>query len=297
MKFSALFQKNHILFDQKIKNTKELLSLASRTLSIHTSLDAHEIEAALSHRESLGPTCIGNQTMVPHAHLEKLEDCIIGYIRIEKPLLLECGETVKHVFFFISSSSLITIHLNILKAIAEIVTRHLDQLERCETAEEFIETIENTKIKIETNLVAKDFMHQVPSIRAEDTLSKAVDMMREQNWSHVPVTDNNGKFIGTVDFLDILATSMPDYVLRLSDLSFLSEFTPVKQFIQKEKELTVKPYIKHINTMIVPEDVSYVEVIFLMIKHKHRYLVTIDNDNNFKGVIRTVDVVNQIFRA
>lgn len=140
-------------------------------------------------------------------------------------------------------------------------------------------------------------MHQVPSIRAEDTLSKAVDLMREQNWSHVPVTDNNGKFIGTVDFLDILATSMPDYVLRLSDLSFLSEFTPVKQFIQKEKELTVKPYIKHINTMIVPEDVSYVEVIFLMIKHKHRYLVTIDNDNNFKGVIRTVDVVNQIFRA
>lgn len=296
MKFATLFQKKHIIFGSRIHNTAELFSLAARSFS-EGMINPDEIENALQHRESLGSTYIGNGVMIPHAHLDDLEDHILGYIRPEKPFLLAGNETVKHIFIFVSSRDQATFHLKLLKAISEVTTRHLDLLDKARNAEQFINAINDTDIELESHLRASDFMCTVMPIRENDSLSKAVDMMKEQNLSYVPVVDENGFFIGTVDFLDILSTSMPDYVMRLSDLSFISDLEPIKQFLHKERTLSVKPYIKNVNTMIVPVDASYVEVLFLMAKYKHRYLISVDKNGLFSGLIRSVDVISRILRA
>lgn len=297
MKFAALLQKKHILINQKIHSAAELFSVAARILSDGTTINPQEVEKALLNRESLGSTCIGNGAMIPHARLNNINDYIICYIKPEKPLVINSGETVKHVFAIISSNDLAAFHLKVLKTINEIISSHLEGLEKVKTADQFIAIVDDNDISIESHLSAVDFAQTVPSVRETDLLSKAVNMMREQNWSHVPVTNESGLFLGTVDFLDILTTSIPDYALRLSDLSFLSEFEPIKQFFHKENTLIIKPYIRHIDTMIISEDVSYVEVFFLMVKHKHRFLVCVDKNGLFLGVIRTVDVINRILRA
>lgn len=297
MKFATLLQKKHILIDQDIRDIPELFRVAAEALADGTTLEPHEIESAIKYRESLGSTYIGNGTMIPHAHLDKINDCIVSYIRPRTPLTLANGETVEHVFTFISSHDFAAFHLKIMKTISEMTKGYLSKLKNVNSAEHFIGALDKENILIESHLKAADFMQEIAAVYETDLLSKAIDLMKEQNWSHLPVVDNKGKYLGTVDFLDILATSIPDYALRISDLSFLSDFEPIKQFLQKENSIKIKPYIKNISTMIVPEDASYVEVFFLMVKHKHRFLVSVDNNNNFKGVIRSVDVISRILRA
>ncbi len=297
MKLSTLFQKDHVFIDHQVQNTGQLFVFASRIMSESTGVDASSIEAALLHRESLGGTVLGKETMVPHAYVEGLKDYIIMYVRLKSPLLLDGGNTVRHAFIILTSREMAAFHLKIMRAVADILTNHDQILLSAGSAESFISELEKTGVRVESHLHARDFLQSVPSIRETDSVSRAVDLMKEQNWSHVPVTDVNGRFVGTVDFIDVLGATMPDYVMRLSDLSFLEDFEPLKQFALKENSMSVRAYIKNISTMIVTDDVSYVEVLFLMVKHRHRFLIAVDQKGLFLGVIRSMDVINRIFRA
>ena len=298
MKFSTLFSPQLIFLDHKAQTIDEVLSVASKAFAHETGAAVDVIKTKLVHRESLGPTYIDKNVMVPHAYMEELHDCLVLFIRTATEIPVpQTNFRSRYFFVILTSKEFATLYLNILRSISEILSNHFDIAAHSSTAEEFIDRVDSSEIRVQKHLCARDLMSSPSSISENETLSHAVDIMKERGTTHLSVVDEKNGFKGVIEFLDILTTSMPEYSLRLNDLSFLEDFEPIGHFLQHENSVQVKKFLKYDTTMIITEETSFVEVFFLMAKYKHKLLVVTNKSNQPTGIIRTSDIINKAFRA
>jgi CBS domain-containing protein len=55
---------------------------------------------------------------------------------------------------------------------------------------------------------AKDIMSASISVKPDDKVQKAIEIMLDEDFYEVPVVDNVGKLIGEIDFSDIVSTAV-----------------------------------------------------------------------------------------
>ena len=55
---------------------------------------------------------------------------------------------------------------------------------------------------------AKDIMSSPVSVKPEDSVDKAIDIMLDKGFYEVPVVDEEGKIVGLIDYFSIITSSM-----------------------------------------------------------------------------------------
>ena len=109
------------------KNLFQEISLQASTLF---GLDQKEVFSALSDREALGPTGMGDGMAIPHARVSNVESVEGLFIRLEKPILFEAidGIPVDLIFVLLAPLGTSGDHLKALARVSRLLrnesTRH-----------------------------------------------------------------------------------------------------------------------------------------------------------------------------
>lgn len=117
-------------------------------------------------------------------------------------------------------------------------------------------------------MIAIDLLSEVvPAINKNDKASEALNWMDVFKVSHLPIVDND-EYIGIISDADIFDMNMPE--------------TPIV-----DQCITLKrPF--------VTEDQHILEITDLIAKHKLSTLPVLDKDENYIGLIRAIDLIQEL---
>lgn len=63
-------------------------------------------------------------------------------------------------------------------------------------------------LRILSSKYAKDIMSSPVSVKPEDSIDKAIDIMLDKGFYEVPVVDEQGKIVGLINYFSIITSSM-----------------------------------------------------------------------------------------
>lgn len=120
MELADIIEPRDVLVDYAIASKAELLRALANLASERTGLDEAEILGALTNRERLGSTGMGNGVAIPHANVPNLRSPLVLMVRLKRPIAFEAIDDmpVDIVFLALSSNQGSASHLNILSSIA-----------------------------------------------------------------------------------------------------------------------------------------------------------------------------------
>ena len=131
-------------------------------------------------------------------------------------------------------------------------------------------SIEDQKREVEKVKKAESGMITEPiTIKPDQTVKEALEIMANYKISGVPVVDDEGKLIGILTNRDLRFLSRRDYN------------KPVHMFMTKEPLITAK------------EGISLEEAVEILQKHKVEKLPVVDDEGRLKGLITIKDIVKK----
>lgn len=307
MNLSSLMNEDLIFLDMSFGSYDQIITFISEKLSSQTSLPVEQIHDMLLRRERIGNTFVGHRLALPHSYVDNISDIIVLFIRLKNELKVNIDNrttTIKYVFAIITSKNKAQLYLKLLSSIAQLVSQSAYVLDNAITPNELLETLDHQEVAIDEELVAKDLICCNVVVKQTDSVSHAVDIMRQYNITFLPVADENRKLIGLIDLADLMSIALegtkidPSSIHVLRDMGTTKEifYEALKHFWKNEETKKIKDVQKDCEGCTVSETASYVEVMFLMSKHRYRYLVVLDSENHVQGVIDTGEMVHRIIR-
>ncbi|MDC7223688.1 MAG: PTS sugar transporter subunit IIA [Spirochaetales bacterium] len=297
MPFRKYLKEDSLFLDKELSDWEEALGFLSEQFEKLTTLSREEVLDLLQQREEIGSTWIGAETVMPHNHTQKVEGIHIILIRTSRPLLLPDGNEIRYIISLLTSGNEGNTYLSILQEIARLMKDESDRLNNCTDGAELLRLIGETCQITGLPLKAADLAEEWPLLYAEDTVGKALDLMKRHGVYFMPVlTEEKGRLCGVLDLVDLLKAGFPDYVFSLSDLSLIQDFKPVKFFWSREGELPVREFLRDYRPYIVRSDANYPEIFFLMIKGNRRHLLVMNREENLQGVIHPNQIIDKMLR-
>ena len=135
MQLSDLVRPDRIFIDLKPNSKKQLLQQIARLGAEATGLDERLIFDSLNARERVGSTGIGNGFALPHDKFADLDDFIVLFVRLSRPIDFDAIDDapVDLVFTLLAPEGSGAEHLKALSRIARVM-REPDMLDRLRTA-------------------------------------------------------------------------------------------------------------------------------------------------------------------
>jgi mannitol/fructose-specific phosphotransferase system IIA component (Ntr-type)/CBS domain-containing protein len=297
MNLSDYLKKALIFPKMEMQDRTEIYSfLISEMHKVYPELDVAACLQGLEAREQLGSMVYPNGVAIPHTRIEQFPHLAIAIATFAKPVFFG-KEAVKMVVMIITSSEQSALYLKAVAGFAKIASRfeHVyAEMIKSHKAEEIIQQVNMAEVELESQLLARDIMGPASLISRTATVKDATDMMKKNHVGFLAVVDDNMRYIGEINNLDILKLSIPEYVMMMEDLSFLLNFEPFKEFLRQEKSMLITNIIKcH---KVVSPNTSMVEVVFLMLKNNMNHIAVADKEGKVVGVITTKDIVEKILR-
>lgn len=300
MQLHELTSPRLVLANGRFTAAEEVISFTASRFASELNLPFEDVHQSLVKREALGGTWIGNGTIVPHAHIESMDDIGVQVITVQEQSLVQYqsyGEPLRLIIAIIASRTMATEYLLVLRAVVELVQKHGADLIGARSSEELFALIQQAQVEIHTELTARDLASPATyRVLPTDTIESFVDTVRDSGQFILPAMQPDGTLVGTVDFLDILASCFPEYVLKLPDLAFIREFEPLRSFFQAETTGTISRFVRRNAPPIIEADTSYVEVVFLFVKHRFPLLMVTDA-GRLLGTITQHDILHKLTRV
>ncbi|MFH0911000.1 MAG: PTS sugar transporter subunit IIA [Planctomycetota bacterium] len=243
MKLVSLLEPKLVLCRGRAANYPEAKEKLLALLAARTELDADFLRAALAEREALASIVIAPGIAFPHARVASLSDfhLVIGTFPHGVAMAGEKEPVRLIVLYFIPEASS-NIYLRAASAMAEFLSApgSLDRLLAASSPDALIQVLASSRVMVRNVVTARDVMTpNPPSLRLLNTLREAADLMVKHRMSEVPVTDEEGNFLGVVRAERLLKVGLPDYLLAMKSLAFLTEFEPFQDLLKNEQSMTV----------------------------------------------------------
>jgi len=297
MKLVSLLNKDLIFWDLDVNNHEELYKTVAQKVSEKFDIKADSIFDAFINRDKLGYTVFPNGISLPHGRLENFNDLIIAVVKLKKPF--EINQNQVDLFFMLLTSNVgSNLYLKTLGAFARTARNYADKIRNFKNEDEFYNFMEETGVKVNESVKAKDIMTENPfTVNLDDPLMQVMDLMKKSNHTFFPVVDSDKKYLGKIDLLDIFKIAYPEYILSLKDLSFVSNLRAYEEFAEKEKHMLVKDVFKKEKEKIIYEDQNILEVGFFFLKNHWHHVTVLDKENKVTGVISLNNILNNILRV
>ncbi len=254
------------------------------------------LEAILA-REKEAPMAYAGSIAIPHVRLENVDDILIGMTFLEKPLDYD-GVQVDWVILILTDKSSSKIYLNIVAALLRMSKdpEVMSKLRSLKDGHEVISFLKQQRIEVGSDLTIADIMVKNPvRVSAQDKLSKVDSLLNQHSIAMLPVTDDELNYLGEISILDVLKVGIPDYLMRISDLAFLSSFEPLENLLEQEEELTAADVMRTDIKCLNSSD-SVVEAVFHMLQDSRRYFCVLEN-GKVVGVLTAMDVFRKVIKA
>lgn len=145
---------------------------------------------------------------------------------------------------------------------------------------------------------AKLIMNPDPmTLRPTDTVATAADRILKHHLRHLPVVDEQGRYLGTFSVYSLLKLTLPKAVLDkygLDNVSFVTESVEdLAQRLGKRRDEPVKNWI-NIHEVARP-DTHAMEIMLLMLHGRTTSVPVVDKaTNRLEGIISFWDVLEKL---
>jgi len=114
--------------------------------------------------------------------------------------------------------------------------------------------------------------------------------------SQLPVVDDNNKLLGMLDASEIIGRSVPQYIMDMDNIKFLTSFEPFEQLLSKEENLMVKDYVRDPNC-IINAHTPLIQITLPMVRKEARNLMVTDDENKLIGIVTIQEIINKVLRG
>jgi len=306
MKLTSFLNKNLIFLNFAFENYSDIINFISEKIADALSLDSNTVNEAFKKRENLGTTYIGHSLALPHGYMDSIDEIVVLFIRLDKERIIPCDRhpcRIRYIFAILTSTKKAQLYLKVLKSIAELVMYDAYILDNARTPEELIHSLDQKGLEVQEKLLAQDMICCKDRVYFDDRISRVVDVMKRNHLTFLPVVGDKDELLGVIDITDLFSSVFPQFNMDEAGLDLLRDIErnvlldPIKQFWEHEDKKTAGEVMRKSETYTVNENASYIEIVHLMIRYHHRYLVVTDKENRMKGLIDTGDVIHKIIRA
>jgi PTS system nitrogen regulatory IIA component len=303
-----MLNKKLIFLDHHFNTYQDIIQFVADKFSESVFISSDSIKEALMRRENLGTTFLGHFLALPHGYLDKIDDIHVLFIRLDSQMTVTYDNKqnkIKYIFAVLTSTKKAQTYLKVLSAVAQLVTTNSYVLDNAKNGNDLVETLDNKQVLVDEGLTAKNLIISRVTIDKSETISVAVDKMKKDNITFLPVTDNSGKLQGIIDLADIFAATFKTGDMSSNRMSIIHDlksagdliFEPIQHFWENEHKHLVGEIMRSADTFLIDEDASYTDIVFLMTKYHHRNLIVIDSTKTVKGLIDTDDIVHKMIRV
>ena len=248
-------------------------------------------------RDEESSTAYPSGIAMPHVRMEGFDDTLISICFLEHPIDYE-GTEVYVIVLFITEKSASRLYLNIVSALLKLSKDEaaMQLLRSQKDGNSLIAAIKRFGITIKENLTISDIMETKPiTIMPDQNLRELASLMNEHNQAFMPVVDERGRYLGEVDILCLLKVGVPDYLMMLDNLNFLSSYEPLENLFEQEDLLQVADIMRRDQDTLAP-DASIIEASHEMIQKSKRFYAVVQN-GHLAGIISAMDIFKKVIRA
>ena len=131
----------------------------------------------------------------------------------------------------------------------------------------------------------------------DDTIASVGDKMKKYNIIFFPVVDNEGKYLGQINVLDILKLAYPQYVIMMTNINFLSNLRAFEDFQNQELKTKVKDIYTESADKTINMDANIIELGYILVKKHWHHLTVVDDENKVVGVVSSRTILQNVLRA
>jgi mannitol/fructose-specific phosphotransferase system IIA component (Ntr-type)/predicted transcriptional regulator len=300
MKLNSIISENLVFCDIQGNTREEVYgSMLKKALAdIDTSLTAEQLLKDIVEREdALNMPYEG--MALPHLRNPELEDLFIVIGILKEPVQLkECDlAPTRLVVMSLISNETSDIYLKALAAFARFFSR-ADNLRRCSevnSPEDFFSLLADVNVK--EHITADDVMSREFAVaKMDDYLSKALDIMQNCGQSVLAVVDAENRLVGKVDATEVLKRFIPEYLMRLDNLKFVSSFEMFDKFFKEEGVRLVKDFVIP-KVITISRETPLIQFTVTLAKREADMIFVVDADRKLQGVISIDDIIHKILRG
>lgn len=138
------------------------------------------------------------------------------------------------------------------------------------------------------------------TLRADDTVGSAVDLLLDRRFILIPVVDSDRRYLGEFDVWDLLGLLLPKAATLdglVPDLGFLADDLPaLKEKFAALRDQAVGPLARS-NLPHLDPDMPVIEALLLFYRHRSALPVVDKSDGRLVGVLSYWDALNAVAGA
>lgn len=301
MKLSSLLNEENILVAPSVENKEEAIEQLLATFEPDLDLAARKrVFAHLLEREKKISSYVNHGVAIPHAKVEGLGQVLVGLATSNDGFDAQDppGATIHLLFLILTPGEKNTLMLQALAAVARLChTKEMREALRCAKAPaRIIKQIEESGIDVKSTITAADVMVPPPAtLQPEIRLNEAIGVIIASPGDGLPVTDSQGKLLGELSSVEILAIGLPKYVDLLKDDSFLSQFEPFENYFRQEKQLTVRDVMTR-EILTAEEDTPIIKITNMLVSGRKSRLYIV-RDGKLHGVVYRRDLLSRVLQV
>lgn len=252
---------------------------------------------AILKREKESSMAYPSGIAIPHIRLDNLEDTVIAMTFLENPIDYD-GVEINWVVLIFTDKSSSKLYLNIVASLLKLSldTDAMRELHAQKDGSGVISYLRKNNIEVGKDICIADIMVMDPvSIAPESPLSVLDSLLNEYKISMVPVVDDQKRYLGEVNILDVLKVGVPDYLMMIDDLAFLRSYEPLERLFEQEDTLQVREIMRKDAKTLSP-GTSIIEAVYHMIQKRQRYFCVVEGDV-LVGIITAMDIFRKVIKA
>ncbi len=241
------------------------------------------------------------QVAMPHLRLPELNDLYMMIGVLPRPVQMQPADPApcRLVVMSLISAETSDLYLKVLAALARFlnVETNRQQLFEAENAQSLLAILRDNNIKVRNTLSAEDLqVSEVSVLHPEDSVSTALDLFSREARPVLPVLDAENRLVGELSAMDILRKFIPEYMLRMDNLDFVTSFEPFSRILQEESTDLVSAYMCKPALTVKPET-PLIQFTVRMAKEHVRTCFVVDPEGKFLGEIMVKDIVMKVLRG
>jgi PTS system nitrogen regulatory IIA component len=238
--------------------------------------------------------------VIPHMRLPELNDLHIIVGLLTEPVMLKDSDLkpTQLVVMSLISGNTSNIYLKALSAFTRYFGKaaNLERTAGITTAEEFIALLENDQVTLKKDITAEDVMYsQFLSLKPDDKLKIALNTFTGVV-TVLPVLDDAGKLLGELNSREMIKECIPEYIMMMDNINFLSSFEPFQKIIDDEDSSTVQDKMLKPQVMISP-DTPLIQLTIKLVKQEAETIFVVDDQSHLLGIISLDNLIHKVLRG
>jgi|GEM_PF-219285 len=281
----------------------DLFQHLARAVSVHPALraigfDAEKVYQAITERERLGNTGIGDGFAFPHARLAELDTIVIGLALLSEALDYGSFDhrPVTVACLVLAPEKKPTLALKAVAQIARVFAKPeaAAALRRATDGDQVLAILCREEGAAAGGLTARDVMRKPAWVVEPDLpVSEVTQLMVSRNLNSVPVVDGAGRILGEISGETLFRFGLPEYCNRTQNVGFGYDSDPFEKYFTTEDRMTARDVMTD-RFCRLPAGATLLEVLFALSVQKFPCVYVVDEKDSLLGCIDDGQILSRV---